>query len=191
MNGWIIAVVVGAIGFGFFGLWVSIQKCRSPVEGFVIGLLFGPLGVVVEAILPQGAVPAGDSASFGTANAGRSPSAEDGRRGAAWLWPAFGIPLAAVAGLLWVIVIRASKKIMDDFGAELPPLTQNVLDNMWLWAISLVLVSSACLLGRALAETARGALAARLAVLLVAAFYLLIAVLACGLPLLKLVRDLS
>ena len=36
-----------------FGLWIAIQKRRSPAEGCILGLLFGPLGVLVEALLPS------------------------------------------------------------------------------------------------------------------------------------------
>jgi hypothetical protein len=109
----------------------------------------------------------------------------------AWLWPVLGIPLAMVAGLLWAMVVRSCGKVLDDFGGEVPPLSAHVLGNVWPWAIMFVLVSSACLLIAAVSTTAKGALAARLAILLVAVFYLLIAVLACVPPLLKLASDLN
>jgi hypothetical protein len=32
--------------------WVADEKNRSPIEGFLLGLLFGPLGVLVEVGLP-------------------------------------------------------------------------------------------------------------------------------------------
>lgn len=34
------------------GSYVSAEKGRGPAEGFVLGLLFGPLGVVVALLLP-------------------------------------------------------------------------------------------------------------------------------------------
>ena len=34
------------------GAYVSGVKRRAPVEGFILGLLMGPLGVVVAALLP-------------------------------------------------------------------------------------------------------------------------------------------
>ena len=39
---------------GFFGSWIAKQKKRSPVEGFILGFAFGPLGIIVEAVLPNG-----------------------------------------------------------------------------------------------------------------------------------------
>jgi len=35
--------------------YVATRKVRSPVEGFVLGLLLGPLGTLIVANLPQGA----------------------------------------------------------------------------------------------------------------------------------------
>jgi hypothetical protein len=43
----ILAILMGALGS-----WIAIQKSRNPAEGFVLGLFFGPLGVLVEALLP-------------------------------------------------------------------------------------------------------------------------------------------
>ena len=42
--------------FTLFGRYVAIEKRRG--EGVLLGLLFGPLGVVVEALLPTGEAPA-------------------------------------------------------------------------------------------------------------------------------------
>ncbi|AGA28609.1 hypothetical protein [Singulisphaera acidiphila] len=52
-----ILFVIGAAGialFGGFGSWVASQKGRQPVEGMMLGAVFGPLGVLIEALLPQG-----------------------------------------------------------------------------------------------------------------------------------------
>ena len=38
---------------GFFGAWVADQKGRGPGEGATLGFLFGPFGVLVEALLPD------------------------------------------------------------------------------------------------------------------------------------------
>jgi len=38
---------------GALASWIASQKGRSGVEGFVLGVLFGPLGVIVEAVLPS------------------------------------------------------------------------------------------------------------------------------------------
>jgi hypothetical protein len=50
---WLILIGVLAVAFGGLGGWVATQKQRSALEGLVLGLLFGPLGVLVEALLPQ------------------------------------------------------------------------------------------------------------------------------------------
>lgn len=36
-----------------FGWWVALQKNRRGTEGAILGLLFGPLGCLVEALLPN------------------------------------------------------------------------------------------------------------------------------------------
>lgn len=41
---------------GWLGGWVARQKRRPPHEGAWLGLLFGPLGVIVEALLPSAEV---------------------------------------------------------------------------------------------------------------------------------------
>lgn len=48
------AVFVVALAFGGLGSYVAAEKRRAPSEGFVIGLLFGPLGVLVLALLRDG-----------------------------------------------------------------------------------------------------------------------------------------
>lgn len=40
--------------FGGFGAWIAREKRRGPGEGLILGFLFGPLGVIVEAVLPSG-----------------------------------------------------------------------------------------------------------------------------------------
>src|SRR4051794_29012321 len=40
-----------------FGTGISQQKRRSQSEVFLLGFLFGPLGCLVEAVLPEGARP--------------------------------------------------------------------------------------------------------------------------------------
>ena len=56
MNGWRILgalVVVWALVYTILGCWIAVQNGRRKVEGGVLGLLLGPLGVVVEAFLPS------------------------------------------------------------------------------------------------------------------------------------------
>jgi hypothetical protein len=38
--------------FGSFGLWISQQKGRSPHEGAALGFFLGPLGTLIEVLLP-------------------------------------------------------------------------------------------------------------------------------------------
>jgi hypothetical protein len=47
-------LALAAVAFGGLGAWIGVQKQRGGSEGFVLGLLFGPLGVLVELFLPQG-----------------------------------------------------------------------------------------------------------------------------------------
>jgi hypothetical protein len=56
MGGTILAAgLIVAVVFGGLGAWVATQKDRGQGEGFILGLLFGPLGVLIEALLPAGA----------------------------------------------------------------------------------------------------------------------------------------
>jgi hypothetical protein len=58
--GYIVAV---AVAMGLLGLWVAAQKRRSPAEGCILGLCFGPLGVLIEALLPSGVATANEGGS--------------------------------------------------------------------------------------------------------------------------------
>jgi hypothetical protein len=51
---WAIVIIVGWTALAFLGGWVANQKGRDPGEGVLLGILFGPLGVVVEGLLPDG-----------------------------------------------------------------------------------------------------------------------------------------
>ncbi len=42
---------------GVFAVWIAAQKGRPAAEGFLVGFLFGPLGVLVEALLPTVETP--------------------------------------------------------------------------------------------------------------------------------------
>jgi hypothetical protein len=46
----VLGILFGA--FGAFGAWVSSQKNRDSSEGFLLGFLFGPLGVLIAALVP-------------------------------------------------------------------------------------------------------------------------------------------
>jgi hypothetical protein len=43
-----------ALIFASLGTWIAIQRNRSAGGGFILGLLFGPLGALVELFLPPG-----------------------------------------------------------------------------------------------------------------------------------------
>ncbi len=52
------AVLIGvglfALVCGLVGAWVSDQVGRPTVEGWWLGVFFGPLGLILEACLPTG-----------------------------------------------------------------------------------------------------------------------------------------
>ncbi len=54
-------IIVVAILYLFLtallGFYVAYQKGRSQMEGFIFGLLFGPLGLLIVACLPTGDNP--------------------------------------------------------------------------------------------------------------------------------------
>jgi len=54
----LISIVVVALAFAALGAWIASQKNRDGGEGFILGLLFGPIGVIVEAVLPTLSQPA-------------------------------------------------------------------------------------------------------------------------------------
>ena len=54
------ALLIVAVIFACFGGYVANQKGRDVGEGIMLGLLFGPLGVVVVALLPSKAKSAQD-----------------------------------------------------------------------------------------------------------------------------------
>ncbi len=41
------------IVMGAFGIFVAMAKNRSPMEGFMLGILFGPFGVLIAALMPN------------------------------------------------------------------------------------------------------------------------------------------
>lgn len=53
------------IAFPALGFYVAKQKGRSIVEGIILGVLFGPLGVLVEALLPDARDPVGIDLAHG------------------------------------------------------------------------------------------------------------------------------
>jgi len=44
--------ILDAVLCACLALYVASQKNRSPAEGFILGILFGPIGVIVAALLP-------------------------------------------------------------------------------------------------------------------------------------------
>lgn len=54
--------------FGLFGAYVAAQKNRAGMEGLILGFLFGPLGVLIVALLPtrepREAAPGADNSRY-------------------------------------------------------------------------------------------------------------------------------
>jgi uncharacterized membrane protein YeaQ/YmgE (transglycosylase-associated protein family) len=44
---------LAAATFGGLGGWIAAQRNRGMAEGLLLGALFGPLGALVEAFLPE------------------------------------------------------------------------------------------------------------------------------------------
>jgi hypothetical protein len=53
----LLVLVLVLLLLAVLGGWVAAQRDRSIVEGLILGLLYGPLGVIVEALLPLGSRP--------------------------------------------------------------------------------------------------------------------------------------
>lgn len=47
-----LVLITACILSGFLGSWVSIQNNRPSEEGFLLGLLLGPFGCLLAALLP-------------------------------------------------------------------------------------------------------------------------------------------
>jgi hypothetical protein len=47
------AIVIGLSLCGVLGMKIADYKRRSPAEGFFLGFLVGPIGVIIEAALPD------------------------------------------------------------------------------------------------------------------------------------------
>jgi hypothetical protein len=48
-----LAFVFGFPLCGLLGLWIAARKLRSSAEGFFLGFVLGPVGVILEAALPD------------------------------------------------------------------------------------------------------------------------------------------
>ena len=48
-----LACVFGFPLCGLLGLWIAARKLRSSAEGFFLGFVLGPVGVMIEAALPD------------------------------------------------------------------------------------------------------------------------------------------
>ena len=49
----LLAVVLFSAICGAAGIWLAAYKFRSSLEGFILGFLLGPLGILIEAALPD------------------------------------------------------------------------------------------------------------------------------------------
>ena len=54
MDGMLVFFVTTVVVFGFsiLGGWLAREKNRDATEGYALGFLFGPFGVLIEALLP-------------------------------------------------------------------------------------------------------------------------------------------
>ena len=53
MGSGVLLVLAGsAIASAFLGAFVAAAKARSRAEGFFLGLILGPFGLLIEALLP-------------------------------------------------------------------------------------------------------------------------------------------
>jgi hypothetical protein len=64
---WLVFFGIMAVLMGALSAWVATQKHRDASEGFVLGLVFGPLGVLVESLLPEGSGQVRETARGGKA----------------------------------------------------------------------------------------------------------------------------
>jgi hypothetical protein len=48
-----LAFLIGFPLCGLLGLWIAAWKLRSSAEGFFLGFVLGPVGVIIEAALPD------------------------------------------------------------------------------------------------------------------------------------------
>jgi hypothetical protein len=49
----LVALVIVSLACSFFGAYVAGEKGREPMEGGIIGFFFGPIGVLIVALLPS------------------------------------------------------------------------------------------------------------------------------------------
>lgn len=53
----IVCGLLAGIASGLLGIFVATQKRRSPIEGWWLGFLLGPFGVLLVALFPAGEAP--------------------------------------------------------------------------------------------------------------------------------------
>lgn len=75
-----VAVLLGVFVWGPLGMWVAIQKAREAGEGYLLGLIFGPFGILIEAMLPVGtaAKPPRERLESWPATSPRTAAEDDG-----------------------------------------------------------------------------------------------------------------
>lgn len=67
----VVALLLAAMGL--LSAWIAAQRGRSTVEGLILGCLFGPLGVLVECLLPVPEKKQSRPASRRTTNQATTP----------------------------------------------------------------------------------------------------------------------
>jgi hypothetical protein len=73
--GYFIGILILGAMFAGLGYWVADQKGRSTTEGAVLGFLFGPLGVLIVALLPAQLPPPRRAARPVTSSSSSRPKA--------------------------------------------------------------------------------------------------------------------
>jgi hypothetical protein len=53
-------VALGLLTMAAIGCWIAVQKGRPAFEGWLLAFLLGPLGLLIEALLPNGWDRGGD-----------------------------------------------------------------------------------------------------------------------------------
>lgn len=78
-------IIVGVwVGIGWLCAQIAVGKGRSAAEGWALGLLVGPIGLIVEAMLADQTPPPRPRTSY-TAKKDPVPSSVDEMDVAAWL----------------------------------------------------------------------------------------------------------
>ncbi len=92
MEGLLVIGVLWAVVLGGIGYWIAGEKNRDGVEGAALGCLLGPLGLIIEAVLPTGELASRATTGF-TDSTSSSPSRDtDSALARHYSWQALYVP---------------------------------------------------------------------------------------------------